>query len=78
MWVAYAEIYLELAKIWNVYGSNGGVYEIGGRYEGVRFPGDVGGFERYETGLKDVVLWADSYLALPRPESQGIRVRMLR
>lgn len=72
----YAEVYLGFSKIWNVYGSKGGVTDEGEHYEGVRFEGDVGVWELWETGRGDVELCADSFLPLVKPGSVGIRVRV--
>lgn len=75
--LSYAEIYLGLSSIWNVYGSKGSVTETGERYEGVRFEGDIGVFELYETGMRDVELYAGAFLSLVHPDSKGIRVKVL-
>jgi cytochrome P450 len=75
--LSYAEMYLSLTGMWGRYGSAGGVLETGERYEGVRFPGDVGVFALHETGLVDVQLYADSFLPLVKPGSKGIMLRVL-
>lgn len=74
--LSYAEMYLGFSKIWNVYGSKGGVTETGEAYEGVRFEGDIGVWELYKTGRKDVDLYADSFLPLVKPGGKGIRVKV--
>ena len=74
--LSYAEMYLGFSKIWNVYGSLGGVMEDGNVYEGVRFQGDRGVWGLWETGRRDVDLWADSFLPLVKPGGEGIRVRI--
>lgn len=75
--LANAELYMGFSGVWRIYGSQGGVDEDGTRYEGVRFEGDVGVWELYETGRKDVDLWADSFLPLVKPGGVGIRCKIL-
>ena len=74
--LSYAEMYLGFSKIWNVYGSKGGVTETGEKYDGVRLDGDIGVWELYKTGRKDVDLYADSFLPLVKPGGVGIRVKI--
>ena len=74
--LSYAEMYLGFSKIWNLYGSRGGSTERGEEYEGVYFEGDIGAWELYETGRKDVDLYADSFLPLVKPGGKGIRVKV--
>jgi cytochrome P450 len=62
--LAYAELYISMANIWRRWGSTG-----------YRDEGDVGVFELYETGLRDVEMEADHFLPIQQPGTQGIRVR---
>ena len=75
--LSYSEMYIGLSNIWNSYGSKAGVTESDEVYQGVRFEGDVGVFELYKTGKVDVELYADSFLPLVKPGSEGIRVKVL-
>ncbi|KAL2433865.1 Cytochrome P450 monooxygenase tpcC [Exophiala dermatitidis] len=61
--LAYAELYLMLAKLFRVYGS-----------KEVRFDGDVGRLELYETTLRDVQVAEDRFIPLPPRDSKGVRV----
>jgi cytochrome P450 len=61
--LAYAEMYLALARIFRVYGSSE-----------VRFEGDLGWLAVYETGLDDVELFADHFIPVTKPGSKGVRV----
>lgn len=62
--LAYSEIYLSLAVIFSQYGS-----------KEVRFPGDKGSLELYDTTYyKDIEVIGDGLSPLYRPESQRVRV----
>jgi len=74
--LAWAEMYLSMSAIWGRFGSKAGIKMEGGSYEGVRMEGDIGVLELWETGLKDVELYADSFLPLVKPGSVGIRVKI--
>ena len=63
--LAYAELYIVLAKIFRSYGSNL-----------VRFGGDVGQISLYETGVRDVECSRDRFIPLPEAGSQGVRIRV--
>lgn len=60
--LAYAEMYLGLSAIWR----QGGSREVRG-------PDDVGIFELFETGVRDVEMESDAFLAIPQKGSKGIR-----
>jgi cytochrome P450 len=62
--LAYAELYLCLSNIWRRWGSTS-----------YRDEEDIGVFELYETGLRDVEIEADYFLPIQQPGSKGIRVR---
>jgi cytochrome P450 len=60
--LAQAELYLSLSAIWRVWGSRE-----------VRGADDVGWFELYETGKRDVEIESDCFLPIVQKGSQGIR-----
>ncbi|KAK0125722.1 hypothetical protein ONS95_000277 [Cadophora gregata] len=62
--LAHAEMYLGLAAIWRQWGSR--------ECRGVD---DVGVFELYETGLRDVEIESDAFLPIQQPGTKGIRVK---
>lgn len=64
IYLAHAEMYLSLSAIWRQWGSK--------ECHGVD---DVGYFELYETGTRDVEIESDWFLPIPQPGSQGIRVK---
>lgn len=66
--LAYAEIYLGLAALFRRFGSAG--------EDGVRFDGDEGVLELFETGLEDVEIYSDSFIPLPKWVSKGIRIKV--
>ncbi len=61
--LAYAEIYLVLAKIFRAYGS-----------KDVKEDGDLGYLELFETTDYDVTLTKDVFIPVGAPGSKGIRV----
>ena len=63
--LAYAEMYLCLAKVFRKFGSLG-----------VRNEGDEGWLELWETGLEDVEIVADGFVPLVKIESKGVRVKV--
>jgi cytochrome P450 len=65
--LAYAELYLLLARIFRSYGS-----------DKVSFEDDLGYLGLYETTAADVELVADHFIPLPRAGSKGIRVRVMK
>ena len=77
MHLGYSELYLVLNAIWTLYGSQAGVTEMGDKYEGVRFEGDIGLLDLYKTGKGDVKLHGGSFLPLVKPGSHGIQVKVL-
>lgn len=77
MHLGYSELYLVLSSIWTLYGSQAGVTEMGEKYEGVRFEGDIGVLDLYDTGMGDVELYGDSFLPLVKPGSHGIQLKVL-
>jgi cytochrome P450 len=62
--LAHAELYLGLSAIWRVWGSRD-----------IRGEDDVGFFELWETGLRDVEIESDAFLPIAQPGSKGIRVK---
>ena len=62
--LAHAELYLGLSAVWRVWGSRD-----------VRGDDDVGAFELFETGLRDVEIESDAFLPIQQPGSKGIRVK---
>ena len=66
--LAYAEMYLCIAAIFNRFGSGGA--------NGIRLDGDEGVLELFETGVKDVEVQADGFVPLAAEDSQGVRVRV--
>ena len=68
--LAYAEMYLCLFSIFRRYGS-------GGKH-GVKFEGDEGVLELYETELADVEIEADGFVALPRKGTKGVRIKVVK
>jgi len=64
--LAYAEIYLTLATVFSQYGSNE-----------VRYPRDKGWLELYETTYRDIEIMGDGVTPLYRPESNGVRIRVM-
>jgi len=65
--LAYAELYLSLSSIWRRWGSTA-----------FRDEDDLGAFELYETGLRDVEIEADHFLPIQQPGTKGIRVRCVK
>jgi len=65
--LAYAELYLVLAKIFRAYGS-----------KEVRGEDDVGYLELFETEIDDVKLSRDFFLPLTRVGSQGVRIHVMK
>ncbi|KFY39939.1 hypothetical protein V494_03739 [Pseudogymnoascus sp. VKM F-4513 (FW-928)] len=63
--LAYAELYIGLAKIFRAYGS-----------EDVRFEDDVGHLELFETTLYDVVLTKDLLIPIGPDDSKGVRIQV--
>ncbi|KAK1758505.1 cytochrome P450 CYP542B3 [Echria macrotheca] len=66
MWLAQAEIFLTLAKVWRVWGGGGG--------DGDRREGDVGFMRLYETTARDVRMAADFFIPIPWRGTKGVRV----
>lgn len=66
--LAYAEIYLGLAALFRQFGSAG--------ENGVRFDGDEGVLELFETGLEDVEIYSESFIPLPKWGTKGIRIKV--
>lgn len=64
--LAYAELYLVLAKIFRVYGSR----EVRGK-------DDIGYLELFETTVDDVKLSRDFFLPLTRVGSKGVRIQVM-
>ena len=62
--LAHAEMYLGLAAIWRMWGSRE-----------CRGEDDVGVFELFETGLRDVEIESDAFLPIQQPGTKGIRVK---
>jgi cytochrome P450 len=60
--LAHAELYLGLSAIWRQWGSRE-----------IRGVDDVGIFELYETGVRDVEIESDHFLPIPQKGSKGIR-----
>ncbi|KAJ5046317.1 uncharacterized protein L3040_003564 [Drepanopeziza brunnea f. sp. 'multigermtubi'] len=63
--LAYAELYLAVARIFRAYGSSE-----------VRFEGDDGFLELFETDGEDVELCRDTFMPLVKRDSKGVRVRV--
>ena len=61
--LAHAELYLGLSAIWRQWGSRE-----------VRGVDDIGIFELFETGVRDVEIESDAFLPIPQKGSKGIRV----
>ncbi|KIX05158.1 uncharacterized protein Z518_06030 [Rhinocladiella mackenziei CBS 650.93] len=62
--LAYAELYLMLAKLFRVYGSRE-----------VRFDGDIGRLDLFDTTLeRDIEVAEDRFIPLPRRDTKGVRV----
>jgi cytochrome P450 len=61
--LAYAELYLALARIFRAYGS-----------KDVWVEGDVGYLELYETTEKDIVLTKDMFIPVGNDGSKGVRI----
>jgi cytochrome P450 len=61
--LAYAELYLALARIFRAYGS-----------KDVRMEDDVGYLELYETTVNDVELTKDVFIPVGRDGSKGVRI----
>ncbi|KFY49221.1 hypothetical protein V496_10164 [Pseudogymnoascus sp. VKM F-4515 (FW-2607)] len=61
--LAYAELYMALARIFRAYGS-----------EDVRFEDDVGYLELYETNMSDVELTKDVFIPVGSDGSKGVRI----
>lgn len=62
--LAHAELYLGLSALWRQWGSK--------EYRGAD---DVGIFELYKTGLRDVEIESDAFLPIQQPGSKGIRLK---
>ena len=62
--LAHAELYLCLSAIWRVWGS-----------KDVRGQDDVGWFELFDTGLRDVEIESDAFLPIQQKGTKGIRVK---
>ena len=60
--LAMAEMYLVLASIFRVYGSNN-----------VRMKGDIGIFELFETDSTDIECSIDGYVPHPEKDTKGVR-----
>jgi hypothetical protein len=60
--LAHAELYLGLSAIWRQWGSRE-----------VRGVDDIGIFELFETGVRDVEIESDAFLPIPQKGSKGIR-----
>lgn len=61
--LAYAELYLALARIFRAYGS-----------KEVRTEGDAGYLELFETTIDDVELAKDLFIPVARSDSKGVRI----
>lgn len=61
--LAYAELYMALARIFRAYGS-----------EDVRFEDDVGYLELHETNMSDVELTKDVFIPVGSDGSKGVRI----
>lgn len=66
--LAYAEIYICLAKIFRRFGSSG--------ENGVRDDDDEGVLQLFETGLRDVEMEADGFVPLAAKGSKGVRIKV--
>ncbi len=66
MSLAYAEMYLLLAAVFRRFGS-----------KEVRFESDEGVLELVDTDISDVEIVADRFVPIVKPESKGVRVRVL-
>lgn len=64
--LAYAEMYLWLAVVFRQFGS-----------KKVRFESDEGVLELVDTDVSDVEIVADRFVPIVKPESKGVRVRVL-
>lgn len=64
--LAYAELYLTLARIFRVYGS-----------VGVRFPADSGALQSFETEYRDVEVVADMFVPKMWKGTKGVRIRVI-
>lgn len=64
--LAYAEMYLWLAAVYRRFGS-----------KEVRFESDEGVLELVDTDLSDVEMVADRFSPIVKPESKGVRIRVL-
>jgi len=65
--LAYSEIYLTLARVFSSYGSRD-----------VRFEGDKGWLELFETSYRDIEIVGDGVTPLYREGSNGVRIRVCR
>ncbi|OCK79494.1 cytochrome P450 [Lepidopterella palustris CBS 459.81] len=63
--LAYAELYLALATVFVQYGSSE-----------VKFPGDKGWLEIYETTFHDLEIIGDGVTPLYHPDSNGVRIKV--
>ena len=61
--LAYAELYIALARIFRAYGS-----------ENMRFEDDAGYLELFETTMSDVELTKDVFIPVGGHDSKGIRI----
>ena len=66
--LAYAELYMCLSAIFSRFGSGGP--------DGIRFDGDEGVLELYETTLRDVEIARDAFSPVAAKDSKGIRFRV--
>ena len=64
--LAYAELFICLSSLFKRFGSGGA--------DGVRYEGDEGVFELYETGIEDVRIVADGFVPLAKKGSKGVRL----
>jgi len=64
--LAYAEMYLWLAGVFRRYGSSE-----------VKFEGDQGALELFDTTISDVEMWADRLIPATKPGSKRMRFRVI-
>lgn len=64
MYLAHAEMYLGLSAIWRMWGSRE-----------CRGSDDVGIFELWGTGIRDVEVESDAFLPIQQPGTKGIRAK---
>ncbi|KFA69829.1 hypothetical protein S40285_02466 [Stachybotrys chlorohalonatus IBT 40285] len=68
--LAYAELYLMLAKLFRQWGGVGGAT---GDEEGDRRPGDIGYLKVFETTTRDCEMASDYFIPMPHKGSNGLR-----